>query len=115
MLGAGADEGEPVIFDDLHEIGVFGQKPIAGVDRLCACDLAGGDDGWDRQIAVGASGRADADAFIGHAHMHGIGIGGGMHGDRLNAHFAAGADHAQRDLPAVGDEDFSNMGQPLIR
>jgi hypothetical protein len=29
-----------------------------------------------------------------------------MHGDRFDAHFAAGADHPQRNLAAVGDQDL---------
>jgi len=30
----------------------------------------------------------------------------GVHGDRLDSELAAGADDAQRDLPAIGYEDF---------
>ena len=36
-----ADEGDPVVFDDLHEPCVLGQKAIAGVDCLCAGDFTG--------------------------------------------------------------------------
>jgi hypothetical protein len=42
--------------------------------------------------------------------MHRVGVGGGMHGDRLDAHLAAGADDAQRDLAAVGDQDLLEHG-----
>ncbi len=38
--------------------------------------------------------------------MHGVGVGRGMDGDRRDAQFLAGALDPQRDLPAVGDEDF---------
>ena len=38
--------------------------------------------------------------------MHGVGVGGGMHRDRRNAELLAGAQHPQRDLAAIGDEDF---------
>ena len=41
--------------------------------------------------------------------MHGVGVGGGMHGDGGDAQFAAGALDAQRDFAAVGDEDLLNM------
>src|SRR3546814_4377758 len=40
------------------------------------------------------------------ADVHGVGIGGGMHCDRLDAHFMAGAMDTQRDLAAVGDQDL---------
>ncbi len=38
--------------------------------------------------------------------MHGVGIGGGMHGHRRNAEFLASAQHAQGDFAAVCDQDF---------
>ena len=38
--------------------------------------------------------------------MHGVGVGGGMDGDGADAHLAAGAVDAERDLAAVGDQDF---------
>jgi hypothetical protein len=38
--------------------------------------------------------------------MHRVGVGGGMHRDRLDAHLAAGADDAKGDLAAVGDQDL---------
>ena len=44
MLGRGANEFDPVILYDLHEIRVLGEKPIAGVDRFGPCDLACRDD-----------------------------------------------------------------------
>ena len=38
--------------------------------------------------------------------MHGVGVGGRMHRDGGDAHLLAGAMDAQRDLAAIGDEDF---------
>jgi hypothetical protein len=38
--------------------------------------------------------------------MHGVGIGGRMHGDGLDAQFLAGAQDAQCDFAAIGDEDL---------
>ena len=38
--------------------------------------------------------------------MHGVGVGGGMHGDGGDAELLGGAQDAQRDLAAVGDEDL---------
>ena len=39
-------------------------------------------------------------------HVLQVGIGGGMHGNRLDAHLAAGAQNTERDLAAIGDDDF---------
>ena len=58
------------------------------------------------QIALRRRRRADADAFIGQAHMHRIGVGGRMHRDGGDAHLLAGAVDAQRDFAAIGDQDF---------
>src|SRR3546814_7836646 len=40
------------------------------------------------------------------AHVLGVAVGLGVHDHRLDAEFAAGALDAQRDLAAVGDQDF---------
>src|SRR5262249_17910992 len=58
------------------------------------------------QIAVACGRRSNADTLIRQTNMHGVGVGGGMHGDRRNAELLAGAQHPQRDLSAIGDEDF---------
>ena len=38
--------------------------------------------------------------------MHRVGVGGRMHGDRRDAELLRGAQDAQRDFAAIGDEDF---------
>ena len=76
MLGAGADELESVLGQDLGEAGVLREEAVTGVDGLGAGDLAGGDDGRNVQIAVARGRRADADALIGQPHMHGVRIRG---------------------------------------
>ena len=76
------------------------------MDGLSAGDLAGGDDRGDVQIALRRRRRADADAFVGKTNVHGLGVGLGVDGDRGDAHLLARAVNAQRDLAAVGDEDF---------
>src|SRR6185436_10925739 len=67
---------------------------------------------WDVQIAVLRRRRADADAFVRKAHMHGVSVRGRMHGDRSDAELLAGAQHTQRDLPAVGYQDFVEHREP---
>jgi hypothetical protein len=106
MLGRGADEDEVMRLHHLGEGGVLGEKAVARVDRLGPGDQRGGDDGGHVEIGIARGRRADAHALIGETDMHGVGIGGGMHRDRGDSQFAAGAQHAQRDLAAIGDEDF---------
>ena len=76
------------------------------MDRVGAGDLGGADDRRHAQIAVGAARRADADVLVGEADVQRVLVGLGVDGDGLDAELAAGADDAQGDLAAVGDEDF---------
>ncbi len=80
-----------------------------------AGDLAGRNDLVDIEIAVTRRRRADAHAFVGKAHMHGVRIGGRMHGDSRDPEFLASPEDAKRDLAPVGNEDFGNHGLPLTR
>src|SRR3546814_1848804 len=76
------------------------------MDGVRAGDGGGGEDGGDVEVAVLARRRPDADRFVGEAHVHGTGVGGGVHRHRLDPHLAAGAVDAERDLSAVGNEDL---------
>ncbi len=58
------------------------------------------------QIALRGRRWPDADAFVGKAHMHRVGVGRRMDRDRGDAHLLAGAIDAERDLAAIGDQDF---------
>ncbi len=44
--------------------------------------------------------------FVGQQHVLEAVVGRGVHGDGLDAQLAAGAQDAQRDFAAVGDDDF---------
>ena len=106
MLGLGADEMDVVLFENFGEARVLGQKAVARMHRVGAGDLAGGEQRRDIEIAVARGRRADADALVGEPDMHGVGVGGRVHGDGRDAEFLAGAQHAQRDLAAIGYQDF---------
>ena len=104
--GRRADEDEAGVLHALGEVGVLGEEAVAGVDRLRVGDLGGADDGRDVEVAVARGRRADAHRLVGEHHVLRVRVGLRMDGDRLDAHFAAGALDAQRDLAAVGDEDL---------
>jgi hypothetical protein len=82
------------------------------VDRVGAGDLAGGEDRGDVEVGVLGGRRADTDALVGEADMHGVAVGGRIDGDRLDAQFLARAQHAERDLAPVRDQ---NLVEHLIR
>ena len=91
---------------DVGEFGVFRQEAIARMDGVGAGDLASGDDLVDVEIGFARRRRTDADALVGKPHMHGVGVSGRMDRHRLDAELLGGAQHAQGDLAAVGDQDF---------
>ena len=95
-----------MLFEDLGEAGVLRQEAVAGMHGVGAGDLAGGQQARNVEIALGGRRRADADALVGEAHVHGVGVGGGVHGDGGDAELLARALDAQCDLSPVGDQDF---------
>ena len=106
VRGLRPDEMDGVLFQDFGEARVLGQEAVAGMHGVGAGDLAGREQSGDVEIAVARGRRSDADALVGEPHMHGVGVGGGMHGNGRDAELLARAQHAQRDLAAVGYEDF---------
>ena len=104
--GLGADELHVVVGEDFGKARVLRQKAVAGMHGVGAGDLAGRENGRDIEIAVLGRRRADAHALVGEAHVHGVGVGGGMHRDGENAELLTGADHPHGDLAAIGDQDF---------
>ena len=115
MLGLGTYPRDIVRLDDLGEFGVFREEAITRMDRIRMTHLGCRNDVRYIEIAVGGGGRADADGMVGQAHMHSIGIGGGVHRDRFYAHLMRGAVDAQRDFAAVGDQyagDTHDRPQP---
>ena len=106
MLGLRADEIQIMLGEDFGEAGVFRQEAVAGMHRVGAGDLAGRKQRGDVEVAVLRRRRPDADALVGKPHMHGVGIGGGMHRNGGDAELLARAQHAKRDFTAVGYEDL---------
>ena len=108
-FGRRADERQPALAGDLGEMRVLGEEAVAGMDGVGAGDLRGGDDRGDVEVALARRGRTDADVVVGVADVQRVAVGLGMDGHGLQAHFLAGQDDAQRDLAAVGDQDFRDF------
>src|ERR1700745_2420119 len=71
-----------------------------------AGDFACREKGRDVEVTIFGGGRPDADAFIRQTYMHRVFVRGGVYRDRCNAQLLAGAQHPQRDFPAIGNEDL---------
>jgi hypothetical protein len=80
------------------------------VDGFGVGDFGRGDDCRHVQIAQAGRGRANADRFVGEFDVLGLGVGFGMYRDGADAEFPAGAQHAQGDFTAVGNQDLLKHG-----
>ena len=97
------------IFDagaDIGEFGVLGEESVAGMNRVGAGDLGGGDDARNVEIRVARRRRPDAHVVVGEPHVQRFAVRLGVDRHRLHVELAAGADDPQRDLAAIGDQDF---------
>ena len=79
-----ADECQAVRLHHFGEAGVLGEEAVTGMDRLSAGDRGGGQDGGDVEVAIARWRRTDADALVGQAHVHRLGVRSGMHRDRVD-------------------------------
>ena len=105
-LGRRPDEDEVVLRAGAHEGGVLGEEAEARVDGLAAGRLGGRDDVGDPQVAVASpTGGPMQTALVGHPDVERLALGGRVDGDRLDAELVERADHADRDLTPVRDED----------
>ena len=101
-----ADELDVAGLADLGHVRALGEEPVAGMNRVGAGDLGGADDRRHVQVRIAARRRTDAHGIVGKPHVQAVLVGLRIDRDGLNAQFAAGADHAQRDLAAVRDQDL---------
>jgi hypothetical protein len=92
----------------LGELRVFGEKTVARMDRIDIGDFRRADDAVGPQVAVAALRATDANRLVGQLHMKRLHIGFRINGERLDAEFATGANNAQGNFTAIGDEDLLN-------
>ena len=111
-LGGGADERQAGARARGGELGVLGQEPVAGMDRVGARRARRVDQRVGAQVALARGAGADRHGLIGHAHVTGAAIALGEDRHRRQAQVAAGADDPHRDLAAVGDQDL--LQAPIV-
>ncbi len=85
---------------------VLREKTIAWMDCLRPRTLGHLDQGWDMQITLAGWCRANVVRLVRHAHVQRLAIGLTIHRHTGQTQFTAGANHAQGDLTAIGDQDF---------
>src|SRR6478752_6938499 len=104
--GRGTDPDQPGVDDGLGELGVLGEEPVAGVDAVGAGLLRDRDDLGDVEVGLGRGGATEGVGLVGEAHEEGVAVRVGVDRDRSDPGVLAGADDADGDLAAVGDEDL---------
>ena len=92
------------------EVGVLREEAIAGMDGVGAALAGDFEDAVAAEIGVGRGRGAEAVGFIGVHDMERGTIGVGVDGYGRDAELTAGADEAECDFAAVGDEDLAQGG-----
>src|ERR1700743_496022 len=105
-VGGRADEFDARFFTHLGESRVLAEKAVSGVDRVDVRDFGGADDRGNVQVAACAFGWPDADRLVGEADGQAVAVGLRIDRNRGYSEILAGADDAQRDLPAICDQYF---------
>jgi hypothetical protein len=83
------------------------------MDRVASRALGDRDDPRGVQVALAGRGRADRVCGVGGADMERVAVDVAVDRDRTDAELMAGADDAERDLAAIGDEDGGERRSPL--
>ena len=84
---------------------VLREKAVAGMDRLGAAAPRHVEDLVDVEVRLARRRWTDVVGVVGLAHVQRLAVHVGEDGDRLDAHLAAGANDADGDFAAVGDQN----------
>ena len=112
--GGGSDEDDAGGLAGGGELGVLGKEAVAGVDGVGGVAAGGIEDVVDAEVAFGGGAGADATGLVGEADVEGGAVGVGEDRDRGDGHFAEGADDADGDLAAIGDEDLAEHAERIV-
>ena len=112
--GLRADEGDAVLVENVGEARVLGEEAVARMHRVGAGDFAGGEQGGHVEVGFARRRRPDADALVGELDVHRLPVGGRIDRDGGDAELLGRAQDAQRDLAAVGDQDFVEHAERLL-
>ena len=101
-----ADEHEAGVGAGLREVGAFGEEAVAGVHGVGAGALAGRQHGVDAQVRLGRGLAAERDGLVGERNVRRCGVRLAEHSNGAIAERTRRANHAARDLAAIGDENL---------
>ncbi|GAB7302805.1 hypothetical protein MAFF212519_06560 [Clavibacter michiganensis] len=114
--GGGADEDDAVVGGRAREVGVLGEEPVARVDGVGAALERHADDLVDIEVRPdGVALLADEVRLVRLQPVQRVPVLVRVDGDRAGAQLDGGPERADRDLPAVGDEDLLEHGGAFRR
>ena len=77
------------------------------MDRLGAAALRGLEDPLDREVRLARRRRPDRVCLVGEPHVERLAVRFGIDRYRGDSHLATRADHPDRDLAAIGDQELT--------
>ena len=107
-----ADEDHAGRLHRLGELGFLGEEAVAGMDGLGAGGAGGGNDLVDHQVGLLGGRGADVHGLVRQLPVQAAAVGVRVDGHRADTQAVAGADDADGDFAAVGDEYFFEHGVP---
>lgn len=90
------------------EVGVFREKPVAGVNGVCAGSFGGGEDFCNDKVRVGARRAVQTDGLVGESDVLRIDVLVRVDRDGRDTRVLGGANHANGDFTTVGDEELGD-------
>ena len=106
VSGRGPMKMKAALFNPFRKIRIFSQETVTGMDRNRIGNFGGRDDGRHVEVTFGSRRRSDANGLIGHCHVFQIAVDRRVQRHGLDSHGMAGAQDAQCDLTAVGNDNF---------
>ena len=88
------------------ELGVLGEEAVPGMDRLGAGPVRGLKDAIGVEVALGRGGPTDGNRFVAGPGVHRARVRLRIDRHRPDPHAPQRAHDADRDHPAVGDQDL---------
>jgi len=104
LFGRRPHPDQPGGLDRPGEVGVLGEKPVAGVHGVAAGVERGLDDGVAPQVRLGRAGAAQSDGHVDRIAVQSVCIWVGVDTHRVDAQIPCGTGDAHGDLAPVGDE-----------
>jgi hypothetical protein len=105
-LGRRPDPDEPCLLDRPGEVGVLGQEPVAGMDRLGARAARRLQHALLVEVALRRRAWAEQVGLIRDRRVQRAAVGLRVDGDRADPELPERPEDADGDLAAIGDEDF---------